>query len=514
LKYCIKGNKMRNFIIGKFRISCTIFILVFFLFHPDVFCQETEVYNPKFEEVRELLLDAVKGGETASISVAVAKDGKIIWEESCGWANREKMIKATPHTMYSMASISKPITATGLMKLVEEGKVDLNKPVNDYISPARLTAYEGDVSDVTVRHILNHTSGLPTHYTCFYLDEPDRQPPAMPESIRRYGIIVFPPGEFYQYANFGFSIADHIISKVSHRSFPEFMKREVFLPLGMTHTSIDVAPGFEEYAAERYGSDGDPVPFYISDHPGASQVYCSAHDLIRFGMFHLKNHLQGQEQILKDKTIDLMKKDSDPNPDNNRYGLGWFLKEEFGYDVVWHTGSMDGVKNIIKFVPSENIAVVVLINSNSSSLRNKIANDIIGALLPEYGEEWKKERNKPREERKPFEPVPELFGEWEGEIKTYEETVPVTMIFQEDGDIHVKIGRQLKTLLDRVRFTDGILTGTSYGTIPSGDAKFFPHDVSLKMKLNKNRFYGYICTEFNADRGYGNFSSYIYVEKK
>ncbi|MCP4726897.1 MAG: beta-lactamase family protein, partial [bacterium] len=328
--------------------------------------QTVTIPNERFNAVKAVIEEAVLNGDIPSMSVAVAKDGKVIWEESFGWANREKMIKATPHTMYSMASISKPIATTGLMILKERDLVDLEKPVNDYIAPAALTAYQGNASDVKVRHVLNHTSGLPVHYTCFYLDEPKNHPPDKTESIRRYGILIHPPGEVYQYANFGFSIADHVISKVSGRSFSDFMKKEVFLPLGMQHASINVGPGLEEYAAERYHSDGQPVPFYISDHPGASQVYCSAHDLIRFGMFHLKNHLPGQEKILKDETIDLMQQVSDPNPDNNNYGLGWFLrKDEYGYDVVWHTGSMRGVNNIIKMVPSENIAVTVLINAGS-----------------------------------------------------------------------------------------------------------------------------------------------------
>ncbi|RPJ85305.1 MAG: class A beta-lactamase-related serine hydrolase, partial [Acidobacteria bacterium] len=249
-----------------------------FSFAPVLLAQQATVPNPQFEAVRATILEAVKDGSVPSVSVAVAKGGRIIWEESFGWANREKMIPATPHTMYSMASISKPISTTGLMVLVDQGKVDLKAPVNKYIVPAELKAFEWNAADATVTHILNHTSGLPLHYSAFYLDEPQRQPPAFTESIRRYGILVHPPGAVYQYANFAFGLVDHIITKVSGRAFREFMKTEVFLPLGLTRTSIDVEPGLEDYQAVRYDTRGNPVPFYISDHPGASQVYSSAHD--------------------------------------------------------------------------------------------------------------------------------------------------------------------------------------------------------------------------------------------
>jgi hypothetical protein len=72
------------------------------------------------------------------------------------------------------------------------------------------------------------------------------------------------------------------------------MRRKVCLPLGMTRVSADIGPGLAAYAAVRYGADGQPYPFYDFDHPGGSAVFCSAHDLVRFGMFHLKAHLAGQ----------------------------------------------------------------------------------------------------------------------------------------------------------------------------------------------------------------------------
>lgn len=99
------------------------------------------------------------GAKLASIAVAVAHGGKIIWEESFGWADREKMIAATPQTMYSLASISKPITATGLMTLVERGAIDLDKPANEYLGTGKLTGHAGEATGATVRRVLSHTAG-------------------------------------------------------------------------------------------------------------------------------------------------------------------------------------------------------------------------------------------------------------------------------------------------------------------------------------------------------------------
>src|SRR6476646_5398377 len=97
----------------------------------------------QFDSVRDFIRRQLVETGAPSIAVAVARDGKILWEEGFGWADREKRIAASEHTLYSLASISKPITATGLMTLVQAGKVDLDRPVNDYLGDARLRARVG-----------------------------------------------------------------------------------------------------------------------------------------------------------------------------------------------------------------------------------------------------------------------------------------------------------------------------------------------------------------------------------
>ncbi len=148
----------------------------------------------QFDDVRASIEKKLVTQNTPSLAVAVARDGKIIWEEGFGWANREKRIPATEHTMYSLASISKPITATGLMVLIERRQVDLDRPINDYLGHAKLNGRAFDASKATVRRVANHTAGLPLHYQFFYRDEP-YQRPDMDETIRRYANLVTPPGE-------------------------------------------------------------------------------------------------------------------------------------------------------------------------------------------------------------------------------------------------------------------------------------------------------------------------------
>ena len=120
------------------------------------------------DAVRARIRFLVDSSKVPSISLAVARDGRIVWEESFGYADLERQIKATPATLYSMASISKPIAATGIMKLVEQGRIDLDRPANDYLGNGKITGLAGDAAGATVRRLLSHTAGLPLHYRFFY----------------------------------------------------------------------------------------------------------------------------------------------------------------------------------------------------------------------------------------------------------------------------------------------------------------------------------------------------------
>ncbi len=130
----------------------------------------------RWESVRALILEKMQKDGLPSVAVAVAWDGKIIWGEAWGWANLVKKIKATPQTMYSLASASKPVTATGLMVLAERRLVDIDKPADDYLGPVKLTGYAGNASQATVRRILQHVAGLPTHVNVIFANGPYKRP--------------------------------------------------------------------------------------------------------------------------------------------------------------------------------------------------------------------------------------------------------------------------------------------------------------------------------------------------
>jgi CubicO group peptidase (beta-lactamase class C family) len=441
----------------------------------------------------------------------VAQHGKILWEESFGWADRERLIKATPDTMYSIASTTKPMTATGLMVLAERKKVDLNTDVNTYLGGVRLTPVDPAWPAPTLKHVLNHTAGLPLHYQFFSENEPYRRP-AMEETIRRYGFLLRRPGEFYLYSNLGFGIIDFIIGRVSGKSYADFLRSEVFLPLGMNHTSVGIGPGLEAFAAPRYDEKQLPIPFYTFDHDGASAVFTSAHDLIRFGMFQLKDHLADQKAVLSDAAIDLMQDFKATTAPQRNYGIGWAIHEDdCGYKTVVHGGSMPGVSTDLKLLPTEDLAVVVLCNTSNSKAYT-IKEEIIGALVPKYGEKYRAKMQAPPIAAKPFAPPAGLVGEWRGGIHTYSGIQSVGLSIRENGEIKVTMFGQMSTLLNMADFSDNILQGGCYGTIRTEDAARTPHHLMFGLHWEGDMLTGLVAAMSDKDNAFA-LSSWTRLKK-
>ena len=465
------------------------------------------------------------------MAVAVARDGQIVWEEGFGLADREKNIPATEHAPYPLASISKPLAATGLMILVERGLVNLDAPVNDYLGEARLQARVGDAAEATVRRVASHTAGLPLHSQHFYNGEP-YQPPPMDETIRRYGNLITAPGERWQYSNLGYGLLGYVISRVSGQSYADFMREEVFVPLGMDHTSVHVGPGLEEDQAVKYASEGTVVPPCDSDSPGAAAIYSSAHDLIRFAMFHLKNDLPDQEVIISDAALDEMQR---PSPETgpteaweregSGYGIGWFVGvTEGGLRVVQHSGGTLGVKTILALVPEENLAVAVLSNTDSQ-WPSTIAIEIICTLLSRQPEEFSPPADSVADEPS-FAPGPELVGSWEGSVHTYEGEIPLVLEIGESGTIHATLGEQPRTLLQNVSYQDNLphilnagggpfLRGWMRSEFETADVnRGRPYKLWLELKLRDNVLNGSLIAFSQREMFTGPLAHWVELRKR
>ncbi|MGH7448113.1 MAG: serine hydrolase domain-containing protein, partial [Longimicrobiales bacterium] len=380
---------------------------------------------PEFDGARAFIERAMQEADLPSVAVAVAKDGRIVWAQGFGYSDLERRIPATPRTMYSLASISKPMTATALMRLVERGEIELDRPANEYLGDGRIHSRVHDARGATVRRVLSHSAGLPLHYEFFYEGE-DHPRRGTDEGIARYGILFAPPGDVYQYSNLGYGIIERMIEQAHGRDYADVLRSEVFDPLGMTRSAVSTGAGLDDSVAVRYGPDNTPVPHYDFDHRGGSAIYSSALDLARFGTFHLGALRDRGARILADSTRLAMQRPISAGATSDGYGLGWAVQaDDGGYLRISHTGGMPGVATGLYLYPEHNVAVVVLTN-RSNGLVGRIAQELAGAVLPGYTERWS-ERRAVAAARAPATPTSaataSLLGEWSGMIYTPEDSV-------------------------------------------------------------------------------------------
>jgi len=482
-----------------------------------------------FAAVRAYINKTIAEKRLPSVSVALAEDGKIIWEEAFGWADREKMIPATPGTVYALASLTKPYTSTGVMELVEQHKIALDHPINEYLGSAPLTAIVGDASGATVRRVLCHTSGLPIH-SVNLVGNGDQVPPTA-DTIRRYGTLVNPPGQYFDYSNLGYGALGYMTSLVSQLDWKDYMRDKVFLPLGLFHTSVGIGPGLEDYVVARYDNGNRRLPAFAADTPGASTIWSSAHDVVRFGMFQLKDHLPDQRAILTDATLDLMKEPATGGVPSagtmlgrKSYGLGWFIEpDDHGYTVLSHEGATLGATTTLEIFPAEDLAIVVLINQGVvEDVLVDIVQQIAAAVLPKYAAALKAVAPAPPQSASPNSeaqfPLAELIGSWTGAARTWQGSVPLTITVQPDGDVHVRLGDQLETLLTTVPafIKDHRLVGMFTGTMPMPDVKNYADKVGLTLSLRDGRLIGEALAfndmDFDPYAGKPNFTISSYVE--
>jgi CubicO group peptidase (beta-lactamase class C family) len=344
-----------------------------------------------------------------------------------------------------------------------------------------LTARVGNAAQATVRRVANHTAGLPLHYSYWHADELAGRP-SIEETIRRYGNLITAPGERWLYSNLGYAMLADVIERASGKGFAEFMRTEVFVPLGLMSTSVNIGPRLEPQQAVRYRADGRPWPFYISDHPGGGGISSTAHDLVRFGMFHLKNHLPNQRAVLSDRAIDAMHQSSVATGRTDHYagyGFGWGTGVTTrGYRTVSHSGTMGGVSTYLDLVPSENVAVVVLGNGDNN-LPALIRREILIAM----GYEGREMPAIPRPTPESFQPPVELIGDWSGTVHTYRGEIRVLLSIEPTGTAHAKLGDQPETRVLDLRFQDGFLRGRLAGDLSTEDANRRSYDLRLDLKL-------------------------------
>jgi CubicO group peptidase (beta-lactamase class C family) len=426
----------------------------------------------RFNDVRKLIQDGLARDSAPGLAIAVARGDSILWMEGFGWADPEKRIPVTVNTPFYLASTTKTITATAVMILRERGRLDLNRPANDYLRAAKLWSPRWTTADATVRHLATHRSGI----TTFDLGCPSSTPncpfPSMDELIRRYGVVSRPPGEYFDYSNLGYDILGEVVAHAAGKDLGAFMRDEIFKPLGMTHSTLGVDTAAAPAPAVPYYWVRGRVP-----HPlqklAASSGYSSVHDLVRFGQMHLKLRPPGARAILSRAAIDTMQLSDVPATSTQRYGIGWWIDENrFGYRSVLAQGGTPGSAAWLRLIPSEQIVVVLLANKGVSFAR-AVVDAAIAELLPRYAALMN--ATQPAQASNASTPAPaaldtSFVGGWTGEVLTESGEVKMQLTVSDSGAVLATLSSRPGASPGRARFSGRLFRLNITGDLATTDS--------------------------------------------
>lgn len=306
------------------------------------------------------------------LALAISRNGEVVVARGYGVADVQNGAPVTAETRFDLASITKQFTAAGIMLLVEEGRIELDASIRTY-----LPEIPESRAGITVRHLLTHTSGLPS--AGFLRNPPidisnDMWYPASLEDP-----VAFPPGDGFLYSDRNYRLLGLITERVSGTAWREFMPTRVFLPLGMTDTYlVDRWSIFENEARNYDLRDGEVVNarrVYHVETPSHNGVSSNVLDLVEWDAALYSDRLLSQES-----RHEMWSRVRLSSGARHPYGFGWALYHRAGRPVHVH-GGITGTM-VLRF-PQDTLAVIVLTNLGAGSNMGEIAWDIAGMMIPE-----------------------------------------------------------------------------------------------------------------------------------
>jgi len=270
-----------------------------------------------------------------------------------------------------MASISKPFVATGIMQLVEQGKIDLDEPVVTYLPYFKLD--DERYNQITIQQILSHVSGMPDVMGEYGWDQPEYDDQALERYVRSLEDreMLFNPGEEFSYSNMAYEVMGDVIAKVSGLTFEAYMDENIFTPLEMdnsTFLKMEVPPELETSPHYISGSVSDVYP-YNRAHAPSSTLHSNVLEMSNWAIANMNRGSFNDKQILSESSYDLMWKPYFQISDERAIGLGWFIGNGGEQHRIFHGGADVGFRTYLVMLPDEGTAVVVLANNERADPR-------------------------------------------------------------------------------------------------------------------------------------------------
>jgi CubicO group peptidase (beta-lactamase class C family) len=383
----------------QLRRKLTIGTVVLLLLGMGTKAQETAV-----DEKIGAIFSGVTTADTPGAAVLVRKQGQIIFERGYGVRDLRTKVKIGASTNFRLASFTKQFTAMAIMLLVHDGRLRYDETLAELFPD--FPAYG---KSITIRNLLNHTSGLPDYEDLMDAAEKARGPLWSPEKqiqdaevlelLKKEKNEKFAPGTGWSYSNSGYVVLGIIVAKGSGKSYGDFLQERIFAPLKMNHTVV-CQKGGNKVANRAFGHTKESSAFKETDQSSTSAtlgdggIYSNLEDLARWDDA-LRNHTLLSEREMQPALTPVKLNDGsgphwplEPNDDNLQpgkpvsYGFGWFLDPYQGHPRTWHTGTTMGFRTVIERFPEGDGLTVIILCNRTDLDPEKLALQIAEYYLP------------------------------------------------------------------------------------------------------------------------------------
>ena len=291
------------------------------------------------------------------LSIAVAVDGDVVWQEGFGFADLEHRLGVQPGTKFRIASISKALTASAVCKLNEDGRLELDAPVQRYVP-----TFPEKTHPVTTRQLGGHLAGIRHYRGDEFMSREQYDDVVDALVIFQEDSLLFVPGERYSYSTYGWNLVSAVVQGAAGEPFLTYMRENVIEPLGMDATVAEHVDSIIPDRAEFYVRGDDDrllnAPYVNNSNKWAGGGYLStARDMAVYGSAYLSG------ELLRPATVELLWTSQETAAGEvTNYGIGWRTGERDGTREVWHTGGAMGGSTVLMIYPDAGVVVAVLTN--------------------------------------------------------------------------------------------------------------------------------------------------------
>lgn len=382
----MRGAALKKFKTIKLSVIFVLTICILLLTFTSA-CSNSK-YTPIIEECRAMISEVMDREKIPGLAIALIEDNKIVWTEGFGYTDLDNGSRVTPETIFSIQSASKTITATAEMIAVQDGLVDLDKPISEYIPDFTVNSRYDEKSqdNITIRHLLSHRAGFTQEAPVgnnFYPESPSFE--AHVKSISDTWLR-YPIGQRYAYSNLGIDLAGYILQVKSGNSFSNYVKEKLLDPIGMKNSSFDmdiIKKNPNRAIGHCMNMPISNVPVEVPMIPSGG-FYSNARDMAKFVQFHLKRGEVKGKSILKPELIDEMY--TIPWPVTNQYqgyALGvvkaWNSTNRVFYYI--HGGGGFGFLFNMVWFPDYEAGFVILTNSDNNTTQSDLTGRITDLIL-------------------------------------------------------------------------------------------------------------------------------------